>query len=42
MSAEEFAARVVKLITDARDEGLSDDDMIAELSGILDAMHDNA
>lgn len=38
MTSEEFAARVEKLVTDARDEGLSDDDMVTELEGIVAGM----
>lgn len=38
MNSEEFAASVEKLVTDARDRGLSDDDMITELEGIVAGM----
>lgn len=41
MTPEEFAARVEKLITDAQDEGLSNDDIITELDGLLTSMKED-
>jgi hypothetical protein len=38
MTAEEFAARIEKLIGEARDEGLSDEAMVTELDAISEAL----
>jgi hypothetical protein len=42
MKAEDFVVRVEKLITEARESGKSDEDIIADLEGIVDALKENA
>jgi hypothetical protein len=42
MTADEFEDRIQKLIAEARNAGLTRDEMITELEGVLFALKDGA
>jgi hypothetical protein len=40
MTGEEFAAEIEKLVSAARDDDLSDEAMITELQGVIEALQE--